>query len=88
MLRAHARPTVPRPPYNLQLTLQVRGRSRAAASLRMGNVPDMDPSWAVREGGKGLAEPAMLDYQLAVLTELIVDWGVDGVELDFAAPVR
>ena len=28
----------------------------------------------------------MMEYQLAVLTELIVDWGVDGVELDFACP--
>ena len=49
-----------------------------AASLRMGTVPDMDPSWAVKGGGRGLAEPAMLEYQLNVLTELIVDWGVDG----------
>ena len=56
------------------------------ASLRMGVIPDMDPAWNVLNGGKGLGEPAMMDYQLAVLTELIVDWGVDGVELDFACP--
>ena len=55
-------------------------------SLRMGTIPDMDPAWDVKNGGRGLAQPEMMQYQLAVLTELIVDWGVDGVELDFAAP--
>ena len=92
------------------------------ASLRMGNIPDMDPSWVVANasgeefGGKGLAEPAMRQYQFAVTTpqndipnssisrrcyicqgydlfrlvqvlkELLLDYDLDGVELDFACP--
>ena len=39
-------------------------------------------------GGLGLAEPEMRDYQLAVITEMLTDYRLDGVELDFAAPVR
>jgi hypothetical protein len=36
--------------------------------------------------GQGLATPGMLEYQLSVLTEQLVEYNVDGVELDFAAP--
>jgi hypothetical protein len=63
-----------------------RRQMEAHASVRMGTVPDSDPTFLVEKGGKGLAEPDMRRYQLAVLTELLTDYDLDGVELDFAAP--
>ena len=56
------------------------------ASLRMGDVPGLDPGYTLREGGRGYVHPELRDHQFAVLQELATQYPVEGVELDFAAP--
>lgn len=71
--------------------LQVlRDRARAKgldffASVRMASYGGMNPKFKVTEGGRGLAHPELREHQFAVLEELVTRYGVDGIELDFAA---
>jgi hypothetical protein len=55
-------------------------------SLRMGDTPGLDPKYDTKKGGRGYMEQEYRDYQFDVLKELAVDYPVEGVELDFAAP--
>jgi len=55
------------------------------ASLRMGAYGGIDPDHAAATGGKGFLEREVYVHQLDVLEELGTEYGVEGVELDFAA---
>ena len=55
------------------------------ASLRLGGYKGMDPTHAVANGGGNFVHEEVRDYHLAVLGELVTDYPVEGVELDFAA---
>ena len=55
------------------------------ASLRMGSYAGQNPEHMVSGGGRGLAHAEVRDYLSAVLKELVGDYDVDGIELDFAA---
>jgi len=55
------------------------------ASLRMGSYRAMAPEHALKSGGRGFAHPEVRAYLSAVLEELATGYGVEGVELDFAA---
>jgi hypothetical protein len=55
------------------------------ASLRMGSYDGMDPAHMVSKGGRGLAHPEVRDYLRSVLEELITNYDIEGVELDFSA---
>jgi hypothetical protein len=68
----------------------LRDRARAKgldffASVRMSSYGGMNPKFKVTDGGRGLAHPEVRDHQFAVLEELVNRYGVDGIELDFAA---
>ncbi len=68
----------------------LRDRARAKgldffASIRMASHGGMNPKFKVTEGGRGLAHPELREHQFAVLEELVTRYGVDGIELDFAA---
>jgi hypothetical protein len=56
------------------------------ASLRMATYYGMDSDLLVANGGKGLGEFEVRDYQFAVLRELATSYDTQGVELDLAAP--
>ena len=55
------------------------------ASLRMGDVPGLDPGYGIADGGRGFAHQEMRDHQFSILEELATRYPVEGVELDFAA---
>lgn len=68
----------------------LRDRARAKgldffASVRMSSHGGMNPKFKVTEGGRGMAHLELREHQFAVLEELVTRYGVDGIELDFAA---
>ena len=55
------------------------------ASLRMGAYPGLSDEVSVVNGGRGMALEEVRDYQGQLLDELVTEYPVEGVELDFAA---
>lgn len=55
------------------------------SSLRMGAHPGMPVDRSVAQGGRGMAEEDVRDFQFRLLEELAIDYPVEGIELDFAA---
>ncbi len=56
------------------------------ASLRMSTHECMDPAHRIENGGGAMAHPEVRDHHFAVLEELVADYDIEGVELDFAVP--
>ena len=55
------------------------------SSLRMGAHPGLPGDLSVAQGGRGMAEEVVRDFQFRLLEELAIDYPVEGIELDFAA---
>ena len=55
------------------------------ASLRLGNYGGMNPDHSVANGGRGFVHNEVREHQLAIIEELVEDYEIDGLELDFAA---
>lgn len=56
------------------------------ASLRMTIHEMMDPAHRFENGGGGLAHQEVRDHQFHILEELMSEYSIEGVELDFALP--
>ena len=55
------------------------------ASMRMGNYHGMKPEHMPSNGGRGLAEPDVREYLFSVFEEVLTEYPIDGIELDFSA---
>jgi hypothetical protein len=55
------------------------------ASLRLGNYGGMNPDYSVANGGRGFLLDEVRNHQLTIIKELVEDYEIDGLELDFAA---
>jgi hypothetical protein len=55
------------------------------ASLRMGAYPGLPADKTIPGGGRGMALDEVRDFQHRLLKELLTEYPVEGVELDFAA---
>jgi len=55
------------------------------ASLRMGGYPGLPAEMSVPGGGRGMALEEVRDFQYHLLEELVTEYPVEGIELDFAA---
>jgi hypothetical protein len=55
------------------------------ASLRMGGYPGLPAETYVANGGRGMALDEVRDFQFRLLEELLTEYTVEGIELDFAA---
>ena len=55
------------------------------ASLRMGGYPGLPAEMSVPGGGRGMALDEVRDFQYRLLEELVTEYPVEGIELDFAA---
>ena len=56
------------------------------ASLRMGALEPTDPSHLGAQGGRLLAESAVRELLFSISEELVCEYDVEGIELDFSAP--
>jgi len=56
------------------------------ASLRMGTLVPTDPAHQGPQGGRMLAHPEVRDLLFSITQELVSDYDVEGIELDFSAP--
>ena len=56
------------------------------ASLRMSGHECMDPAHRMENGGGGMAHPEVREHHYRVLEELVSEYEIEGVELDFAVP--
>ena len=56
------------------------------ASMRLGSYTGIDPTHDLKSGGKGWVHPEVRNHQRDVLEELSIEYPIDGIELDFAAP--
>jgi hypothetical protein len=55
------------------------------ASLRLGNYGGMNPDHSVANGGRGFVHEEVRIHQIAIIEELVNDYDIDGLELDFSA---
>jgi hypothetical protein len=55
------------------------------ADLRLSTYGGMDPSHKIDNGGRGWGHNQVRDHQLNVVKELVTDYPLDGVELDYTA---
>ena len=56
------------------------------ASLRMGPLDPTDPAHMGSEGGRMLAHPEVRELLFSITEELVSEYEIDGVELDFSMP--
>ena len=56
------------------------------ASLRMGTLDPTDPAHMGSQGGRMLAHPEVRDLLFLITEELVSEYEIDGVELDFSSP--
>ena len=56
------------------------------ASVRMGMLQPIDPAHMESEGGRVLAHPEARAHLFSIAEELVGEYDIDGVELDFSAP--
>ena len=56
------------------------------ASLRMGTLDPTDPAHMGSQGGRMLAHPDVRELLFSITEELVSEYDIDGVELDFSAP--
>ena len=56
------------------------------ASLRMGTLEPTDPAHMGSEGGRMLAHPEVRELLFSITEELVSEYDIEGVELDFSAP--
>ena len=56
------------------------------ASLRMGVLDPSDPAHMGSEGGRMLAHPEVRHLLYSIMEEMVDEYDIDGVELDFSAP--
>ena len=55
------------------------------ADLRLSSYGGMNPAHQLSEGGGGFAHTQVRDHQFSVIQELVTDYPIEGVELDFPA---
>ncbi len=56
------------------------------ASLRMGTLEPTDPAHMASEGGRMLAHAEVRELLFSITEELVSEYDIEGVELDFSAP--
>ena len=56
------------------------------ASLRLSAHEGMDPAHRIENGGGNMAHPEVREHHYRVLEELVSNYPIEGVELDFATP--
>jgi hypothetical protein len=55
------------------------------ADLRLSTYGGMEPGHTLNNGGKGWGHKEVRDHQLAVVEELVTDYAIEGIELDYTA---
>jgi hypothetical protein len=55
------------------------------ADLRLATYGGMNPAHKRADGGRGFGHPEVRDHQFGVLKELVTDYPIEGVELDYPA---